>query len=164
MRVSCCCIESVILFNAILSNIFFKRSPKNGVNFLAQWADKQTKRSSLFAGGGGGGGGGHTTVFNAYKQYINKSKYPFARGEGPVPFAPPPPPLPGSTNTLLKSNVTRRDHVVRCRGSQECWFTLCQFCCQFHLRRHSLCITLKSTTLVCMRSSNVWTTKPWQRS
>ena len=23
--------------------------------------------------------------------------------------------------TLLKSDVTRRDHVVRCRGSQECW-------------------------------------------
>ena len=56
--------------------------------------------------------------------------------------------------TLLKSNVTSRDHVVRCRGSQECWFTLCQFRCQFHSRRHSLRITLKSTTLVCMRSSN----------
>ena len=24
------------------------------------------------------------------------------------------------TDTLLKSDVTRRDHVVRCRGSQEC--------------------------------------------
>ena len=40
------------------------------------------------------------------------------------------------------------------------WFTLCQF----HSRWHSLRITLKSTTLVCMRSSNEWTTKPWQRS
>ena len=69
-----------------------------------------------------------------------------------------------TSNTLLKSDVTRRDHVVRCRGSQECWFTLCQFHCQFHSRRHSLRITLKSTTLVCMRSSNAWTTKPWQRS
>ena len=49
-------------------------------------------------------------------------------------------------NTLLKSDVTRRDHVVHCHGSQECWFTLCQFRCQFHLRRHSLRITLKSTT------------------
>ena len=40
------------------------------------------------------------------------------------------------------------------------WFTLCQF----HRRRHSFRITLKSTTLLFMRSSNVWTTKPWQRS
>ena len=62
--------------------------------------------------------------------------------------------------TLLKSDVTRRDHVVHCRGSQECWFMLCQF----HSRWHSLRITLKSKTLVCMRSSNAWTTKPWQRS
>ena len=53
--------------------------------------------------------------------------------------------------TLLKSDVTHRDHVVHCHGSQECWFTLCQFCCQFHSRRHSLRITLKSTTLVHMR-------------
>ena len=45
--------------------------------------------------------------------------------------------------TLLKSDVTRRDHVVHCHGSQECWFTLCQFRCQFHSRRHSLRITLK---------------------
>ena len=52
--------------------------------------------------------------------------------------------------TLLKSDVTHRDHVVLCRGSQECWFTLCQF----HSRWHSLRITLKSATLVCMRSSN----------
>ena len=40
--------------------------------------------------------------------------------------------------------------MVRC-GSQECWITLCQFHCQFHSRWHSLRITLKSTTLVCMR-------------
>ena len=39
------------------------------------------------------------------------------------------------------------------------WFTLCKF----HRRWHSFCITLKST-LLFMRSSNVWTTKPWQRS
>ena len=65
---------------------------------------------------------------------------------------------------LLKSDVTRCDHVVRCYGSQECWFTHRQFHSQFHSRRHSLCITLNYTTLVCMRSSNAWTTKPWQRS
>ena len=56
--------------------------------------------------------------------------------------------------TLLKSDVTRRDHVVRCRGSQECGSRFVNFACQFHSRRHSLRITLKSTTLVCMRSSN----------
>ena len=67
-------------------------------------------------------------------------------------------------NTLLKSNVTRRDHVVHCHGSQECWFTLCQFRCPFHSRRHSLRITLKSTTLVHMRSRYAWTRKSWQRS
>ena len=66
--------------------------------------------------------------------------------------------------TLFKSDVTSPDHVVRCRGSQECWFTLCQFPSQFHSRWHSLRITLKSTTLLFMRSSNAWTTKPWQRS
>ena len=49
---------------------------------------------------------------------------------------------------------------VRCHGSHECWFTHSQF----HSRRHSLCITLKYTTLVCMRSSNAWTMKSWQRS
>ena len=65
---------------------------------------------------------------------------------------------------LLKSDVTRRDHVVHCHGSQECWFTLCQFRCQFHSWRHSLRITLKSTTLVDMRSRYAWTTKSWQRS
>ena len=67
-------------------------------------------------------------------------------------------------NTLLKSDVTRRDHVVRCHGSHECWFTHRQFHSQFHSRWHSLRITLKSTTLVCMRSSNLWTTKSLQRS
>ena len=66
--------------------------------------------------------------------------------------------------TLLKSDVTRRDHVVRCHGSHECWFTHRQFHSQFHLRRHSLRITLKYTTLVHMRSSYAWTMKSWQRS
>ena len=66
--------------------------------------------------------------------------------------------------TLLKSDVTRRDHVVHCHGSQECWFTLCQFRCQFHSRRHSLRITLKSTKFVHMRSRYAWTMKSWQRS
>ena len=70
----------------------------------------------------------------------------------------------GDEYTLLKSDVTRRDHVVYCHGSQECWFTLCQFRCQFHSRRHSLRITLKSTTLVHMRSRYAWTRKSWQRS
>ena len=66
--------------------------------------------------------------------------------------------------TLLKSDVTRRDHMVRCHRSQECGSRFVNFDCQFHSRLHSLRITLKSTTLVCMRSSNAWTTKPWQRS
>ena len=66
--------------------------------------------------------------------------------------------------TLLKSHVTIRDHVVRCRGSQECGSRFVNFACQFHWRWHSFRITLKSTTLLFMRSSNVWTTKPWQRS
>ena len=56
--------------------------------------------------------------------------------------------------TLLKSDVTRRDHVVRCHRSHECWFTHRQFHSQFHSLRHSLRITLKYTTLVHMRSSN----------
>ena len=67
-------------------------------------------------------------------------------------------------NTLLKSNVTRPDHVVRCRGFQECGSRFVNFACKFHRRWHRLRITLKSTTLLFMRSSNVWTTKPWQRS
>ena len=62
--------------------------------------------------------------------------------------------------TLLKSDVTSRDQVVRCRGSQECGSRFVNFACQFHWRWHSLRITLKSTTLLFMRSSNVWTTKP----
>ena len=66
--------------------------------------------------------------------------------------------------TLLKSDVTRRDHVVHCHGSQECWFTFCQCRCQFHSRRHSLRITLKSTILVHMCSSYAWTRKSWQGS
>ena len=66
--------------------------------------------------------------------------------------------------TLLKSDVTRRDHVVRCHGSHDCWFTHRQFHGQFHSRRHSLRRTLKSTTLVHMRSGYAWTIKSWQRS
>ena len=56
--------------------------------------------------------------------------------------------------TLLKSDVTSRDHVVRCRGSQECGSRFVNFACQFHWRWHSFRITLKSTTLLFMRSSN----------
>ena len=41
-------------------------------------------------------------------------------------------------NTLLKSDVTRRDHVVRSRGSQECGSRFVSFACKFHSRRHSL--------------------------
>ena len=66
--------------------------------------------------------------------------------------------------TLLKSDVTRRDHVVRCHESHECWFTHRQFHSQIHSRWHSLRITLKSTTLVHMRSGYAWTMKSWQRS
>ena len=62
----------------------------------------------------------------------------------------------------LKSDVTRPDHVVRCCGSQECGSCFVNFACQFHRRWHSFRITLKSTTLLFMRSS-VWTMKPWQR-
>ena len=58
-------------------------------------------------------------------------------------------------NTLLKSDVTRPDHVVRCRGSQECGSRFVNFPCKFHRRWHRLRITLKSTTLLFMRSSNV---------
>ena len=39
-------------------------------------------------------------------------------------------------------------------------FTLCKFRLSFHRRWHSFRITLKSTTLLFMRSSNVWTMKP----
>ena len=101
-------------------------------------------------------------------------------GGGPIkktPVVPPPPPHVqvrisayeshhdcNMHNTLLKSDVTSPDHVVRCRGSQECRSRFVNFACQFHWRWHSLRITLKSTTMLFMRSSNVWTTKPWQRS
>ena len=57
--------------------------------------------------------------------------------------------------TLLKSDVTTRDHVVRCRGSQECGSRNVSFACKFHRRSHRVRITLKSTTLLFMRSSNV---------
>ena len=56
--------------------------------------------------------------------------------------------------TLLKSDVTRPDHVVRC-GSQDCGSRFVNFACKFHSGWHSLRITLKSTTLLFMRSSNV---------
>ena len=50
--------------------------------------------------------------------------------------------------TLLKSDVTRRDHVdPRNVGSR-----FVNFFVNFIRRRHSLRITMKSTTLVCMRS------------
>ena len=61
----------------------------------------------------------------------------------------------GFNYTLLKSAVTSPDHVVRCRGSQECGSRFVNFACQFHRRWHCFRITLKSTTLLFMRSSNV---------
>ena len=69
-----------------------------------------------------------------------------------------------SNMLLLKSDVTTRDHVVCCRGSQECGSRNVNFACKFHRRSHRVRITLKSTTLFFMRSRNVWTTKPWLRS
>ena len=39
-------------------------------------------------------------------------------------------------NTLLKSDVTGRDHVVRCRGSQECGSRIVNFACKFNTRWH----------------------------
>ena len=39
-----------------------------------------------------------------------------------------------SRNTLLKSDVTSRDHVVRCRGSEECGSRFVNFACKFHWR------------------------------
>ena len=71
------------------------------------------------------------------------------------------PKWPQPDNALLKSDVTRRDHVSVCHG---CWLTHSQFHSQFHSRRHSLRITLKYTTLMRMHSSYTWTMKPWQRS
>ena len=56
--------------------------------------------------------------------------------------------------TLLKSDVTRRDHVSVVMDPMNAGSRNSQFHSQFHLRRHSLRITLKCTTLVCMRSSN----------
>ena len=62
-------------------------------------------------------------------------------------------------NTLLKSDVTRRDHVFRCHGSHECWFTHRQFHSHFHSRRHSLRITLKYTTGCACAVVTPWITK-----
>ena len=67
------------------------------------------------------------TIFEQCSEYVGRYTY----AGTPVSY------------TLLKSDVTRRDHMVHCHGSQECWFMLCQFCCRFHLRWHSLHITLK---------------------
>ena len=53
-------------------------------------------------------------------------------------------------NTLLKSDVTRRDHVSVAMDAGSRIVNLSQI----HSRRHSLRITLKYTTLVRMRSSN----------
>ena len=50
-------------------------------------------------------------------------------------------------NTLLKSDVTTRDHVVRCCGSQECGSRNVNFACKFHRRSHRVRITQKSTSL-----------------
>ena len=80
-----------------------------------------------------------SALFRAVTLLLLKVRYMYM-------YVPEPPVTPDYT--LLKSDVTRRDHVVHCRGSQECWFTLCQFHSQFHSRRHSLRITLKYTTLV----------------
>ena len=63
-------------------------------------------------------------------------------------------------NTLLKSDVTRCDHVSVVMDAGSC----SQFHSQIHSRQHSLRITLKYTTLVRMRSSYAWTMKPWQRN
>ena len=73
-----------------------------------------------------------------------------------------------SANDVLKSlhnaleeywsytlHVTTRDHVVRCRGSQECGSRNVNFACKFHRRSHRVRITLKSTTLLFMRTRNV---------
>ena len=67
----------------------------------------------------------------------------------------------GHVNALLKSDVTRRDHVS---VVMDAGLTHSQFHSKFHSRRHSLRITLKYTRLVRMRSSYAWTMKPWQRS
>ena len=79
-------------------------------------------------------------LFNEYSFITDSLQYEMKQNEG---------------NTLLKSDVTRPDHVVRCRGSQECGSRFVNFSCKFHRRWHRLHITLKSTTLLFMRSSNV---------
>ena len=40
-------------------------------------------------------------------------------------------------NTLLKSDVTTRDHMVRCRGSQECGSRNVNFACKFLQNSHN---------------------------
>ena len=68
-------------------------------------------------------------------------------------------------NTLLKSDVTRRDHVVRCHWSHECWFTHRQFHSKFHSRSlHSLRITSWNLQHWCTCAAVTRTTmKSWQR-
>ena len=70
------------------------------------------------------------------------------------------------TNTLLKSDITRRDHVSVDMDASYVGSRFVNFIVNFTFAMHSLRITLKtvkSTTLVHMRSGNAWTTKPWQR-
>ena len=67
-------------------------------------------------------------------------------------------------NTLLKSDVTRRDHVSVVMDPMNAGSRNSQFHSQFHSRWYSHCITLKYTTLVHMRSGYAWTMKSWQRS
>ena len=67
-------------------------------------------------------------------------------------------------NTLLKSDVTRRDHVsvVMDAGSR-----IVKFHSQFHSRRYSLRITLKykywcACALVCVNQQGMTTERKWQ--
>ena len=57
--------------------------------------------------------------------------------------------------TLLKSDVTSRDHVVRCRGSQECGSRFVNFACKLHWRWHGPSHNSEIYNIVFMRSSNV---------
>ena len=65
--------------------------------------------------------------------------------------------------TLLKSNVTTWSVGGRCHGSQECGSRNVNFIGD-GMQSSALRITLKSTTLVHVRSRFAWTRKPWQRS
>ena len=61
----------------------------------------------------------------------------------------------GFNKMFRRTQKKYADHVVRCRESQECGSRFVNFACKFHRRWHRLRITLKSTTLLFMRSSNV---------